>query len=107
MGYCTVRDGLNVMSLLNCFSSCKHMYKLRRLFLDFQPSMNKHFNVDSCLPHIYLRGTCLQNSNAYDFAHKLLNRYLLSLFLLSALDDPAAYLSDQEGFLFSAKAAMP
>lgn len=107
MGYCTVRDGLNVMSLLNCFSSCKHMYKLRRLFLDFQSSMNKHFNVDSCLPHIYLRGTCLQNSNAYDFAHKLLNRYLLSLFLLSALGDPAAYLSDQEGFLFSAKAAMP
>lgn len=44
-------------------------------------------------------------SNAYDFAYKLLGHYLLSFFLLSTLGD--AYLSDQEGFLFSAKAAIP
>lgn len=56
---------------------------------------------------IYLRETYLQYSNAYDFAYEILDRYLLSLFLLSTLGDPAIYLSDQVGFLFSAKAAIP
>lgn len=53
MGYCTVRDGLNVMSLLNSFSSCKHMYKLRRLFEELvyrtQMHMILHINFSTVI----------------------------------------------------------
>lgn len=69
--------------------------------------MNKRFNVDSC-HHAFTFEKLIYSTQMHMILHiKFLTVILLSLFLLSTLGDPAIYLSDQVGFLFSAKAAIP